>query len=63
MISVELLKKCSLQGCEYNDSVTAKCKHCGFFSEEAERRKTLPLIEDGDGLRRKIARRKANEND
>lgn len=62
MISGELLKKCSLQGCEYNDCVTEKCERCGFFSEEAERRRELPLVEDGDGLRRKIIRRKANEN-
>lgn len=29
------------------------CKLCGFNMEEAERRKTLPLIADENGIRRK----------
>lgn len=35
-----------------------ECERCGFSAEEAARRQAVPLTLCGDGLRRKIIRRK-----
>lgn len=60
MVEGDLKRVCLQFGCASHSYFREDCKTCGFFKEEAQRRKELPLIEDEDGIRRKIIRRKNN---
>lgn len=65
--------RCLMQSCAELDSAMGKkiadkekarkviCDSCGFYSEEDERRRALPLKPDEDGLHRKmVAKEKRN---
>lgn len=51
---------CMNGGC-YN-ATTKCCGTCGMNPAEAERRKKVPVVKCRDGLRRKIIRRKKNDD-
>lgn len=61
MVEHDLKRECLQFGCASHSCFKEDCKTCGFYREEAQRRKELPLIEDEDGIRRKIIRRKKND--
>lgn len=51
------LPHCTRENCGIEPE-EAVCRHCGWWSTEAERRRELPLVTDPEtGLRRKYVRR------
>lgn len=53
MMSDVLTEMCVLGGCATHRTITDDCKHCGNYRAEIERRRTLPLTDGADGLKRK----------
>lgn len=53
MMSDVLTEMCVLGGCAAHRAITDACKHCGNYRAEIERRRTLPLTDGADGLKRK----------
>ena len=53
MMSDVLTEMCVLGGCTAHRAITDACMHCGNYRSEIERRRALPLMDGGDGLRSK----------
>lgn len=56
-MTTKLIQQCLQFGCPSHSDIREDCRNCGFFREEALRRKNIPLTEDEDGTRRKVIRR------
>ena len=61
MTDYNIVRDCTQHGCASHSYFREDCRTCGFFKKEAQRRKELPLVEDEDGISRKIIRRTKDE--